>query len=59
MRSYDAWMDAVDTEVQGIAGVSVHDLPDFLSRDAFDAGDTPAEGARIALEGADFPFDDE
>jgi hypothetical protein len=57
--TYDEWMREVDAEVQGIAMVSVHDLPDFLSRDSFDMGDTPAEGARIALEGADFPFDDE
>lgn len=57
--TYDEWMREVDVEVQRVSGVGVHDLPDFLSRDSFDCGDTPAEGAEIALEGADFPFDDE
>jgi hypothetical protein len=49
-------MAQVDSAVGAMAfGLSVHDLPDFLSRDMFDDGATPEEAAREALEGADFP----
>lgn len=55
---YDAWIRKVDQCVYAIAGVSVHDLPDWPSRDAFDCGDTPREGARHALGDAAFYDDD-
>jgi hypothetical protein len=48
-RSYIAWMNDVDDEVQSIAGVSVHDLPDFPSRAWFDAGVAPEEAAEDVL----------
>lgn len=48
-QSYDEWMEAVDRRVAARAGMSVHDLPDWLSRDAYDGGDTPDEGALLAL----------
>lgn len=56
--TYEEWMAQVDSAVGAMAfGLSVHDLPDFLSRDMFDDGATPEEAAREALEGADFPFE--
>lgn len=51
--TYDEWMEAVDLCVRKWADLSVHDLPDFLSRDSFDRGDSPEEGAMIAIEGDD------
>ena len=51
---YNEWMKAVDIEVQRITGgISVHDLADFLSRDLYDSGASPYEGAMAALEGDD------
>ena len=54
--TYEEWMEKVDTVVGEIAfGFSVHDLPDWMSRDAFDSGATAQDGAEEALAGADFP----
>lgn len=56
--TYEQWMVEVDSAVGAMAfGLSVYDLPDFLSRDMFDDGATPEEAAQEALEGADFPFE--
>lgn len=49
---YKTWMEQVDNEVSELCGMSVHDLPDFPSWDLWDAGETPAEGAREALREA-------
>lgn len=51
--TFERWLELVDLEVQRILGVSVHDLSDFPSRDTFDSGATPAEGAQAALEDDD------
>ena len=57
--TYEQWMQDVDQVVGAIAfGLSVHDLPDFNSRDLFESGATAQEAAEEALEGADFPFDE-
>ena len=57
--TYEQWMQQVDQVVGNIAfGLSVHDLPDFNSRDLFESGATAQEAAEEALENADFPFDD-
>ena len=48
-KMYLRWMEDVDDEVQSIAGVSVHDLPDFPSRDWFESGVAPAEAAEDVL----------
>ena len=50
--SYETWMKAVDLAVQGLCGLSVHDLPDWLSRDSYDGGDTPQEAAAQVVEDA-------
>ncbi len=51
--TYEQWMKAVDQEVYKIAGVSVHDLGDFLSRDAYNEDASPEEGAQEALANDD------
>jgi len=48
--SYEAWMRDVDDAVTANAGVSVHDLPDFPSRDYYDDGISPREAATLVLE---------
>jgi hypothetical protein len=49
---FEAWMHRVDLAVQSASGVSVHDLPDYAFRDAFDGGSPPGEAAREVLEEA-------
>ena len=49
-QTYDEWMAAVDAAVRKIADVSVHDLPDWNSRDAYDDGVTPQEAAEDVLD---------
>ena len=57
--TFDQWMQDVDQVVGAIAfGLSVHDLPDFNSRDLFESGATAQDAAEEALENADFPFDE-
>ncbi len=57
--TYEQWMQDVDQVVGAIAfGLSVHDLPDFNSRDLFESGTTAQDAAEEALENADFPFDE-
>ena len=57
-RTYNQWMREVDCQVAGIAGVSVHDLPDCPFRDWYEDNVTPVEAAAWALEEAGFPEDD-
>ena len=58
-ETYEEWMKDVDKAVYMFAGLSVHDLPDWTSRDAYDIGDSPEEGARQALCNAGFFEDDD
>jgi hypothetical protein len=60
--SFESWMEHVDTAVQALAYVSVHDLEDQPFRDWWRSGWTPQEAALEALEYAGYPvelFDDE
>lgn len=49
---YEEWMRHVNRIVQRETGMSVDDLPDWLSRDAFDIGLTPKEGAMECISNA-------
>lgn len=50
--TYEEWMEEVNKEVEAIAGVSVHDLPDFPSRDWYEAEVDPVEAAEDVLADA-------
>jgi hypothetical protein len=52
--TYREWMAAVDAIVEDTCGVPMEWLPDWLSRDAYDDGMTPQEGAEECLETAGF-----
>jgi hypothetical protein len=52
--TFEEWMKKVDVAVESIAGCSVHDLPDFCFRDAYDDGRNPASVARETLVEAGF-----
>lgn len=49
MISYEEWMEAVDAELESIIGVNQAELPDWLSRDAYEAELTPAQAADECL----------
>ena len=51
---YNVWMKAVNKLVRHRCGISADDLPDWLSRDAFDDECTVAEAADACLESAGF-----
>lgn len=53
-ETYEEWMKQVDRHVYSLAGVSVHDLGDFMSRDMYQDGCDPEEAAQEALERDDF-----
>ncbi len=55
---YEEWMIQVDRVVQKITGVRMDELPDWLSRDAFEDGLTPTEGADECLTQIGY-FDEE
>lgn len=50
--TYEEWKDAVDVELFRLCGMAQEDLPDWLSRDAYDEGLTPVEGAYQCLTDA-------
>ena len=52
--SFTEWLNEVDLQTMKRVGCSVHDLPDFSSRDMFDAGIDPDEAAEEALREAGF-----
>lgn len=52
-QTYKEWMREVDFYVSCKIGLSVHDLPDFCSRDCFEGDMTPKEAAEVAFEEAD------
>jgi hypothetical protein len=39
--TFDTWMERIDRCCQLDFGLSIHDLPDMLFRDAYDSGLTP------------------
>ena len=58
-KLFEQWMKEVDDAVWAIAGCSVHDLPDYCFRDAFDGGVSAEEVAREVLEEEGFPLFDQ
>ena len=48
--TYEQWVAKVDQVLASRIGLSMDDLPDWLSRDAFEDGLSPEEGADICLE---------
>lgn len=51
---YSVWMGAVNKLVKHRCGVGLDEMPDWLSRDAFDDELSVAEGADMCLESAGF-----
>jgi hypothetical protein len=49
-EEFAVWLVHAHLKVSRFAGVGLFDLEDFNSRDLFDAGVSPGEGAREALE---------
>lgn len=41
--TFEDWMERIDRCCQMDFGLSIHDLPDMLFRDAFDSGLSPEE----------------
>ena len=59
IQPFESWMVNVDIAINNIAHVSYLDIPDFDYYASFEAGESPDDVAREALEAADFPFDEE
>lgn len=53
--TYKEWMEDVDFHLIRICGMGNDDLPDWLSRDAFEEGLTPREAANQCLEEIGYP----
>lgn len=45
--AFEVWMKKVDAACESRFGISIHDLPDYCFRDAFDCGTSPA---RVVIE---------
>ncbi len=56
---FAAWMNKVDAIVGARLGLGVHDLPDVMWRDSFDAGDSPAEAVEYHMENEGWGFSDQ
>ena len=54
MDGFEKWMAAVDKHIDSMLGLSSRDIADFPYRDAFEAGTTPQEAAKSALEAERF-----
>jgi hypothetical protein len=52
--TYEQWKTAVSALVEDACGVPMEWLPDWLSRDAYDDGASPQEGAELCLESSGF-----
>jgi hypothetical protein len=48
--TYEEWLRAVDAELDTRFGLCMDLLPDWLSRDAYDGGMTPVQGAAQCVE---------
>lgn len=51
-QTFEEWMKAVDQAVQNSIGVSVHDLPDYAFRDAYDDGVSAKRVAKRVIKAA-------
>ena len=56
--SYGEWMKQADRHCAAISGVSINDLADGASRDAFDDGVSPEDYAEELLANEGFPVAD-
>lgn len=56
--TYDDWMSAVDVDIFQLCGATQDMLPDWLSRDAFDSGMTPRQGALQCLQEVGIDLDE-
>jgi hypothetical protein len=56
--TYEEWKSAVSTLVEDACGIPMEWLPDWLSRDCYDDGATPREGANKCLESVGFCEDE-
>lgn len=54
--TFQEWYQAADRACEGIAGVSLDDLPDGPSRDWYDAGADPNEYAEFLLANEGWEF---
>jgi hypothetical protein len=52
--TYGQWKQAVNKIVENTCGLPMDMLPDWLSRDAYDDGLSPQEGAEMCLEESGF-----
>lgn len=52
--NYETWMQAVDNIISKETGLVQAELPDWLSRDAYNSGLTPQEGANECLTSIGF-----
>ncbi len=52
-QTYEQWMQEVDNIITTRFGISVHCLSDFMSRDLYDGGSPPIDGAWEALDRSD------
>ena len=58
-QTFEAWMEAVDAQVEALCGCSVHDLPDCLFADWYADGVSPRTAARRAIRNANDEDEDE
>jgi len=56
--TYEEWMRQVDQIVEKRCGLGQSWLPDWLSRDAYESGMTPEQGASECLTIAEWEADD-
>lgn len=52
IRDFATWLVRVNRLVEDAIGVSIDSLPDWHYRDAFDAGVTPNQAARMVIKHA-------
>ena len=58
-QTFEAWLEAVDAQVEALGGCSVHDLPDCLFADWYADGVSPRTAARRAIRNANDEDEDE
>ena len=56
--AFDAWLAEIDEKLQAVAGVSRHDLSDFLYHQAWADEREAKDVVQDLLEREGFPFDD-
>lgn len=54
--SYESWKILVDAELLKMCGFEMDDLPDWLSRDAYEDDTPPRAAAIMCLENAGIEF---